>query len=217
MLDNPSIFGFVYTQLTNIEQEQNGLYYYDRKPKFDTAKLKEIFGAPSAFETQQPLPATVKTQVQWNVLIGSMHDSGLAKPWRYTEGAPASNWTAMDFSDIPWKEAPAPFGLKGDKWKNRIRTHWSSNDLWLRRHVAYDGAPFTLAYLVMHHDDDVEIYVNGTKVFNVSGWNDNYEAFDVSKPLASALKKGDNTIAVHVHQDKGGQYFDAALLVAQDK
>ena len=28
--------GFCYTQLTDIEQEQNGLYNYDRSPKFDS-------------------------------------------------------------------------------------------------------------------------------------------------------------------------------------
>lgn len=34
LLDNPSIAGFCYTQLTDIEQEQNGLYSYDRSLKF---------------------------------------------------------------------------------------------------------------------------------------------------------------------------------------
>lgn len=29
-----NIFGFCYTQLTDVEQEANGLYYYDRSPKF---------------------------------------------------------------------------------------------------------------------------------------------------------------------------------------
>ncbi|HAY14666.1 MAG TPA: beta-galactosidase, partial [Armatimonadetes bacterium] len=34
LLDNPNHFGFVYTQLTDVEQEKNGVYTYDRKPKF---------------------------------------------------------------------------------------------------------------------------------------------------------------------------------------
>lgn len=34
MLSNPSFAGFCYTQLTDVEQEQNGIYYYDRSPKF---------------------------------------------------------------------------------------------------------------------------------------------------------------------------------------
>jgi hypothetical protein len=34
--------GFVYTQLTDIEQEVNGLYTYDRIPKLDVDKVKGI-------------------------------------------------------------------------------------------------------------------------------------------------------------------------------
>ena len=37
------IAGYCYTQLTDVEQEQNGLYYYDRRPKFDAATLNAIF------------------------------------------------------------------------------------------------------------------------------------------------------------------------------
>jgi uncharacterized protein (DUF736 family) len=50
LLDNPRICAFCYTQLTDVEQEQNGIYAYDRRPKFDTARLKAIFGAPAAIE-----------------------------------------------------------------------------------------------------------------------------------------------------------------------
>jgi beta-galactosidase/beta-glucuronidase len=43
ILDNPRIMGFCYTQLTDIEQEQNGLFTYEsREPKFDTSVLKRI-------------------------------------------------------------------------------------------------------------------------------------------------------------------------------
>ncbi|MBQ0144037.1 MAG: beta-glucuronidase [Bacteroidales bacterium] len=38
------ISGFCYTQLTDVEQEQNGIYTYDRKAKFDAARLKAILG-----------------------------------------------------------------------------------------------------------------------------------------------------------------------------
>jgi hypothetical protein len=44
------IVGFCYTQLTDVEQEQNGVYFYDRTPKFDAKKFKEIFTLPAAIE-----------------------------------------------------------------------------------------------------------------------------------------------------------------------
>lgn len=39
----PSITGFCYTQITDVEQEKNGIYFYDRRPKFDNARIKAIF------------------------------------------------------------------------------------------------------------------------------------------------------------------------------
>lgn len=37
------VVGFCYTQITDVEQEKNGVYYYDRTPKFDAEKWREIF------------------------------------------------------------------------------------------------------------------------------------------------------------------------------
>ena len=37
------ICGFCYTQLTDVEQEQNGVYYFNRDKKFDMARIKAIF------------------------------------------------------------------------------------------------------------------------------------------------------------------------------
>jgi len=38
----PYIAGHCYTQLTDVEQEQNGIYNYDRTPKFDMKRIKSI-------------------------------------------------------------------------------------------------------------------------------------------------------------------------------
>jgi len=38
----PAFAGFCYTQLTDVEQEVNGLLTYDRKPKYDVRVVKEI-------------------------------------------------------------------------------------------------------------------------------------------------------------------------------
>ncbi|WP_125604942.1 glycoside hydrolase family 2 protein [Lapidilactobacillus bayanensis] len=42
LLNHPRMFGFCYTQLYDVEQERNGLYYYDRTPKFNVEELKAI-------------------------------------------------------------------------------------------------------------------------------------------------------------------------------
>lgn len=54
LLANPAVAGFCYTQLTDIEQEQNGLYTYDRVAKFPVEPLREAFSAPAAIESGEP-------------------------------------------------------------------------------------------------------------------------------------------------------------------
>ncbi len=42
MLESPLVQGFAYTQLTDVEQEINGLLTYDRKPKVDLSIIRQI-------------------------------------------------------------------------------------------------------------------------------------------------------------------------------
>ena len=37
------VVGYCYTQLTDVEQEQNGIYCYDRSTKFDMKRIAIIF------------------------------------------------------------------------------------------------------------------------------------------------------------------------------
>lgn len=50
LLENKHIFAFCYTQLTDVEQEQNGVLTYSRKFKFHPAKLTRIFSKKAAIE-----------------------------------------------------------------------------------------------------------------------------------------------------------------------
>ena len=52
LLNNPHICGFCYTQLYDVEQEQNGLYTYARKPKFDAGIIRGINARRAAMERQ---------------------------------------------------------------------------------------------------------------------------------------------------------------------
>ncbi len=42
LLDNPKVMGLCYTQLTDVEQEQNGVYFYDRTLKFDVNEFYKV-------------------------------------------------------------------------------------------------------------------------------------------------------------------------------
>lgn len=56
LLAHPRICAFCYTQLYDIEQETNGLYTYDRKPKFDPSIIRTINQQPAAIEASKPTP-----------------------------------------------------------------------------------------------------------------------------------------------------------------
>jgi len=50
LLDNPRICGFCYTQFTDVFQEQNGIFRFDRTPKFDMDRISSIVSRRAAIE-----------------------------------------------------------------------------------------------------------------------------------------------------------------------
>ncbi len=207
LTDNPNLFGFCYTQLTDVEQEHNGVYYYDRRPKFDLAKFRAAFSQPSRYESQGPTPSA--TPQAWSVLVGSARD-GQARAWEYTTSDPGAGWESASGG---WKTGLGGFGAE----VGEIKTAWTTPDLWIRQSFDYDGAAFAKAALVIFYDNAAEVYVNGKPIFKAEPgtWNGGYEGQDVTTALKAALKPGRNTIAAHVHQNDGGQFLDLALITSK--
>ncbi|MEK7413739.1 MAG: sugar-binding domain-containing protein [Planctomycetota bacterium] len=50
LLDNPDMFGYCYTQLTDVFQEQNGIYRFDRTPKLDLERIRAAQVRTAAIE-----------------------------------------------------------------------------------------------------------------------------------------------------------------------
>jgi hypothetical protein len=210
MLDNPNLFGFCYTQLTDIEQERNGLYYYDRRPKFDVQKLHAITSRQAAYERGEPTapPPTEKIiTAQWKVLVGAKQDGKLSTPYKYTDHKPSGDWTDEGFDDSAWGTGMAPFGNGGDGTK----TEWKTPEIYFRKTFRYDGGELKHAAVVIHHNDNTEVYINGQKILGVKG-SKGYYMVIVTDLMKKALKKGENTIAVHSHEGGRGQHIDLALL-----
>jgi beta-galactosidase/beta-glucuronidase len=53
LLEDPDMFGYCYTQLTDVFQEQNGIYTFDRRPKFDLERLRKLQTSPAAIERKK--------------------------------------------------------------------------------------------------------------------------------------------------------------------
>ena len=197
----------VYTQITDVESELNGIMTYDRLFKTDTMNLYRanrhviedygddyLYVMPSA----DVLPTT----------------------WRYTTTEPEEGWdTQSDFDDSKWKIGKSGFGMPG--FDNMVvNTRWNSGDIWLRCHLPLNITEEQLKKLrlKLYHDEDCQIYVNGTRIVNVSGYTQAYTTLQLPANVRTAFNpQGDNTIAVHVKQTTGGQFFDMGLFIFGEK
>jgi hypothetical protein len=131
--------------------------------------------------------------------------------WRYTFQPPASDWFKTEFNADGWLAGPGGFGT-ADTPGAVVRTTWNTDDIWLRRTFTMPATdPGGLQFYV-HHDEDVEIYVNGVLAAQEGGFVTGYEPLDILPAALKLLAAGKQiTIAVHCHQTTGGQYVDVGL------
>lgn len=50
LLEDPNMFGYCYTQLSDVESEHNGIVRYDRSSKLDLERLRQVQTRPAAIE-----------------------------------------------------------------------------------------------------------------------------------------------------------------------
>lgn len=132
--------------------------------------------------------------------------------WQYTTQKPAADWHQPEFDDRGWQRGKGGFGTRGTPGAV-VRTQWNSSDIWLRTTFALDRLPKRLA-LDIHHDEDVEVYLNGTLVYQAKGYLREYEQVALDGAAREALRVGANVLAVHCRQTGGGQYIDVGVASA---
>jgi hypothetical protein len=185
----------VYTQITDVETEANGLYTYDRAVlKMDADRVR----AANLGE----LPELVE------LVPTSQRD---AQTWRYMLTKPADDWFKPEFNAQSWAEGQGGFGTK-ETPGGKIGTTWNGDVIYLRREATLDAAPQGEVRLVAHHDEDCDVYINGVLAAHLDGYSVDYEEHAISKEAQAALRAGKNTIAVSCKQTRGGQYIDVGLM-----
>lgn len=137
-----------------------------------------------------------------------------AATWRFTTNPPKNDWMKGEYVDSTWSTGLSGFGTPGTPGVF-LGTTWNTGDIWLRREVEIPADRLKNLDLWLHHDDDVEVYINGTLVLQADGFTATYEAFSLSDAERKALKPGKNVVAIHCHQDHGGQYVDFGLVQVQ--
>ena len=194
--DERGASAFVYTQITDVEQEINGVLTYDRA----VVKLDpKIVAAANRGEWLPLLP---------NPNPDLVPTSDFAPlEWKYSFDQPAADWYKARFDDANWKTGDAPFG----KGLGGVKTNWDTSDIWMRRQFTLDGPLPANAKLSVLHDEDAEIYINGVLAAKLTGYNSGYEEFPISDAARASMKPGVNVWAVHVHQTAGGQGIDVGI------
>jgi hypothetical protein len=200
--DARALSAAVYTQITDVETEANGLLTYDREvTKVDLGRVAAVNRGDFS-----RVPERV-------VVVPTSQEKG--QTWRYTMERPEGDWYKPDYDASGWKEGPGGFGTEGTPGAV-VRTEWKTADIWLRREITLPGSGDL--YLSLHHDEDAEVYLNGVLAAKVQGFVTGYEDVPIREEARKALKPGGkNVIAIHCHQTTGGQYIDAGLIVLKER
>jgi hypothetical protein len=180
----------------------------------------ELAGGPTKHWTGEPqaLEGVVRVDGQAYQFLGQSAPTFRALvptaeetpyPARYTFSQPAAGWEKTTFAAAQsWKTGPAPFTDDA----TRPGTPWKSHDVWVRRVVTVTGplpkGPLTLR---VWHDDDAEVYLNGTLLARRPGANGRYEDVTVPAAAQKALHAGANVLAMHCVNPQGGAHLDAGL------
>ena len=127
---------------------------------------------------------------------------------KYTETEPTAGWEKEQFNDKNWKTGAAPFG-DNDKI---AKTKWTSKNLWVRRNFTLNQTNFNKLFLKLNHDDNIEVYLNGEKVYSHTGWVNKFKYIPVENAIKQQLRKGKNVLAIHIANTAGGAWLDAGLV-----
>ena len=189
----------VYTQLTDVEQEINGLLTYDRAIVKPDAALIVAANAGKF----PPLPANPNPD-----FVPTSQDDPAT--WHYTLDKPTDDWTQASFDDSGWKSGAAPFGHG-----YAVGTDWTTGDIWIRREITLPATIPAKLNVNVIHDEDVEIYINGVLAASASGFVGDYVSLPLSDAARATLKPGKNRLAVHCHQTIGGQVIDVGIFAGK--
>jgi len=198
---NNGLSAAVYTELTDVETELNGLLTYDRA--FIKGSLSRYFDINQGV-------------IHNNIFMTDVLPTSLVTPrnWKYTTTQPTTDWYTNSFDDTNWLTGSAGFGTAGTPGGN-ISTNWDTNDIWIRQKFnlgTLSSTDLDSLILNVHHDEACEIYLNGVLASTLTGYTSNYGIFTINSEAKNALiSNGANTISIHCNQTYGGQYIDAGL------
>lgn len=125
----------------------------------------------------------------------------------------ASNWYEKEASEAGWSNGYGAFGNQSEY--EGVYTNWNDiSHYYIRRHVTLTEENLKEdLWIIYSHDDDFELYINGIKLAEATGgntWKQNVKVH-LQGEARNALVAGDNVIAFHVNNTRGGALADVGL------
>jgi len=193
----------IYTQITDVENEVNGLVTYDRAVvKMGTARPARAAEAlykisPDSFRFRPVVPTSQDQPQQW----------------RYSTTEPPEGWTKLGFDDNSWSQGAAGFG-NPEAIGAVVRTKWTGKEIWLRKTFTLTEKDISNPYLVIYHDfeQETEVYLNGQLIAEGPEHQFAYTLFCLDEDAKEKLNAGKNVLAVHGRRPGRRQYVDVGLL-----
>jgi hypothetical protein len=200
--------GAVYTQLTDVENESNGLMSYDRV----VYKVDPDAAFPFIAKAEFPPPQ------EQAVLVPVAAEAKGNNIWSYTMDAPADDWFQPTFDDKDWKTGKGGFGASDMINPVAVGTAWSTEDIYLRRSVTFpEGTDFQRVLLSLFNLCNADVYINGVLAAKSGGSAHEYEQVYLTPEALATFKPGANLVAIHAFlpRDKKPNilpYIDAGFI-----
>ena len=210
ILKAQGLAGAVYTQISDVEGEVNGLMTYDRKvckmPVGEIKRLNDLL-LNSEITLSEVMPNSEKEAQIWDYTTR----------WEWIK----PGWEKKDYDyDLRyWDKGPGYFGYirpmtdyntpftERTDFAHMPKTNWNTSNIWIRKELYLDEVPENPLLYIWYYNE-AEVYINGVKVLEVKGRTapyPHYEYHKFRKGTENILKKGKNLIAVHCRKTGGNQ------------
>lgn len=120
----------------------------------------------------------------------------------YTTTLPQGDWKSVSFNDSSWQKGKGGFAsekIEGSTARKQ-GTVWNTETIYLRKSFTVKKTDIGNLALRVTHDGDTKIYLNGNLIYDKSGVD--YKMINLSEKEKSALKEGDNCLAVESQAGK---------------
>jgi Domain of unknown function (DUF4965)/Domain of unknown function (DUF5127)/Domain of unknown function (DUF4964) len=125
---------------------------------------------------------------------------------KYTEIKPSVDWTNINYDDNSWRTGKGIFGST----TTGPQTEWNSKDIWIRRAFTVASTSVHELLLKLKYDDNVEVYLNGEKIYTATCCSANKEVA-LNNSIQQKLVAGKNILAVHCENTGGPGIIDVGL------